>query len=107
MIRAYEVVVVLPYVAALMLVAIPGYRVGAIVNVIASAVTFAAGLWLVAAERTVGDYTIVDEFNIVFIVINTLVGFTTALFSASYIGHEIEKVAPEEMQRRYDAMMKG
>jgi uncharacterized glyoxalase superfamily protein PhnB len=23
------------------------------------------------------------------------------------IGHEIEKVAPEEMQRRYDAMMKG
>jgi uncharacterized glyoxalase superfamily protein PhnB len=23
------------------------------------------------------------------------------------IGHEIEKLAPEEMQRRYDAMMKG
>jgi PhnB protein len=23
------------------------------------------------------------------------------------IGHEIEKVTPEEMQRRYDAMMKG
>ena len=41
-------------------------------------------------DGTVGDYAIVDEFNVVFIVINTLVGFTTALFSASYIGHEIE-----------------
>ena len=38
----------------------------------------------------VGDYVIVDEINIVFIILNTLVGFTTSVFSASYIGHEIE-----------------
>ena len=90
MIQAYQLVVLLPYAAALVLVAIPGYRVGAIANVIASAATFAAGFWLVTGEYRVGDYAIVDEFNIVFIAINTLVGFTTALFSASYIGHEIE-----------------
>ena len=60
------------------------------VNVLASAATFAAGLWLLVGDGGVGDYAIVDEFNIVFIIINTLVGFTTALFSASYIGHEIE-----------------
>ena len=54
------------------------------------AATLAAGLWLMVSEGVVGDYAIVDEFNVVFIVINTLVGFTTALFSASYIGHEID-----------------
>jgi len=90
MIHAYQLVVMLPYAAALLLVAIPGYRIGAVINVLASAATLGVGLWLVAADRTVGDYAIVDEFNVVFIVINTLVGFTTALFSASYIGHEIE-----------------
>ena len=89
MIHAYQLVVLIPYAAALILVAVPGYRVGAVVNVVVSAATFAAGLWLVAGEAIVGDYAIVDEFNIVFIAINTLVGFTTALFSASYIGHEI------------------
>ena len=90
MIEAYQAVVVVPYVAALGLAALPGYRVGAIGNVIASAVTFAAGLWLLVGNQLIGDYAIVDEFNVVFVAINTLVGFTTALFSASYIGHEIE-----------------
>ncbi|HET6316445.1 MAG TPA: proton-conducting transporter membrane subunit, partial [Chloroflexota bacterium] len=90
MIHAYQLVVLAPYAAALVLVAIPGYRVGAVLNVLASAATLAAGLWLMVGEGTVGEYAIVDEFNVVFIVINTLVGFTTALFSASYIGHEIE-----------------
>ena len=90
MIHAYQLVVLAPYAAALILVAIPGYRVGAVINVLASAATLAAGLWLMVGDGIVGDYAIVDEFNVVFIVINTLVGFTTALFSASYIGHEIE-----------------
>ena len=92
MIHAYQLVVLAPYAAALILVAIPGYRVGAVINSApASAATLAAGLWLMVGDGTVGTYAIVDEcFNVVFIIINTLVGFTTALFSASYIGHEIE-----------------
>jgi hydrogenase-4 component F len=90
MIHAYQLVVLAPYAAALILVAIPGYRLGAVINVLASAATLAAGLWLIVGDGTVGTYAIVDEFNVVFIVINTLVGFTTALFSASYVGHEID-----------------
>ena len=43
MIRAYQLVVLAPYAAALVLVAIPGYRVGAVLNVLASAATLAAG----------------------------------------------------------------
>ena len=37
-----------------------------------------------------GSYILVDDLNIVFIVLNTFVGFTTSAFSASYIGHEVE-----------------
>ncbi|HEX9325917.1 MAG TPA: hydrogenase 4 subunit F, partial [Reyranella sp.] len=105
MIHAYQLVVLAPYAAALVLVAIPGYRVGAVLNVLASAATLAAGLWLMVGDGTVGAYAIVDEFNVVFIVINTLVGFTTALFSASYIGHEIDtgRLSPSFV-RFYHAM---
>ena len=109
MIDAYQLVVLIPYAAALVLVAIPGYRVGAIGNVVGVRRDLrrrpvAAG----RASGSVGDYAIVDEFNIVFIVINTLVGFTTALFSASYIGHEIEtgRLSPTFV-RFYHAMFQA
>ena len=36
MIHAYQLVVLIPYAAALILVAVPGYRVGAAANVAAS-----------------------------------------------------------------------
>ncbi len=108
MIEAYQAVVLLPYGSALVLAAIPGYRVGAIGNMVASAATFAAGLWLLVGQQMIGDYAIVDEFNVVFVAINTLVGFTTALFSASYIGHEIEtgRLSPTFV-RFYHAMFQA
>ena len=59
MIAAYQLVVLTPYVAALILVAIPGYRVGAVVNVLVSAGTFGAGLWLMVSDGVVGEYAIV------------------------------------------------
>jgi hydrogenase-4 component F len=37
-----------------------------------------------------GPYLLVDDLNIVFIVLTTFVGFTTSVFSASYIAHELE-----------------
>ena len=73
--------------------AIPGYRVGAVVTWSHRGDPRHRPLLLVD-RAVVGDYAIVDEFNIVFVAINTLVGFTTALFSASYIGHEIETGGP-------------
>jgi hydrogenase-4 component F len=50
----------------------------------------AASSLLVVDRPEPGDYLLVDDLNIVFIVLNTFVGFTAATFSASYIGHEIE-----------------
>ena len=93
----------------LVLVALPGYRVGAVVNVLASAATFAAGLWLMlgAADASATTPSSTSSTSL-FIAINTLVGFTTALFSASYIGHEIEtgRLSPGFL-RFYHAMFQA
>ncbi|MGO8658543.1 hydrogenase 4 subunit F, partial [Rhizobium ruizarguesonis] len=52
-----------------------------------------------------GQYLLVDDLNIVFIVLNTFVGFTTSVFSASYIAHELEtgRLTPANI-RFYHAM---
>jgi hydrogenase-4 component F len=83
-------IVGLPLVAAVVLVAIPDYRISAAGNMLAMFGTLAAGIALLFEPRMAGDYFIVDDVNILFILINTLVGFTTSAFSASYISHEIE-----------------
>ena len=54
MIEAYQAVVLVPYGSALVLAALPSYRVGAIGNVAASAATFAAGLWLLTGRQLIG-----------------------------------------------------
>jgi hydrogenase-4 component F len=101
-------VFIVPYVSAVLLAIVPGYRTTAIGNVLASLVTFAVGLSLLFQARSVDEYFIVDELNILFIALNTLVGFTTSVFSASYIGHEIEtgKLTPSSV-RFYHAMFQG
>ena len=45
---------------------------------------------LLTGERVRGDIFIIDDFNIYLVTLTTFVGFTTAIFSASYIGHELE-----------------
>ncbi len=101
-------VVGIPFVAGLLLAVIPGYRISAIVNVIASGLTFAASLSFLTMEPVVEDYVILDSLNIFFIVLNTLVGFTTSAFSASYIRHEIDTghLTPLFV-RFYHAMFQG
>lgn len=101
-------VVGIPLIAAFVLALIPNYRVTAVGNMLASFLTFGAGLSLLVQPRVLGDYVIVDELNIFFIILNTLVGFTTAAFSASYIGHEIAtgRLTPLFV-RFYHAMFQG
>ena len=86
---AIALVVGLPFAAAPLAALAPGHRSGSAIVVVAMLATLAAGLSLPFAPREAGDYFILDEVNIVFLVVNTIVGFTTSVFSASYIGHEI------------------
>jgi hydrogenase-4 component F len=83
-------VLLVPLGAAALLVLLPGYRLQARVNVLASFAALAAALMLLWHRPATGDYLMVDDLNVVFIILNTFVGFTTAAFSASYIEHELQ-----------------
>ena len=83
-------ILLIPAVAAVLLAILPGYRIGVAINVLAAGATFAVSLLLLVGERERGDIFIIDDFNIYLIVLTTFIGFTTAIFSASYIGHELE-----------------
>jgi hydrogenase-4 component F len=87
---ALSAVLLIPVMAAALLAALPGYRLPSRLNVVAAFMTFLAALSLFFVRPQSGPYLLVDDLNNVFIVLTTFVGFTTSVFSASYIGHEIE-----------------
>jgi hydrogenase-4 component F len=102
---AVTAVLVIPAVAAALLALLPGYRVGARLNIVASLMTFLAATSLFVDRPEAGRYLLVDDLNNVFIVLTTFIGFTTSAFSASYIGHELEvgRLTPTYL-RFYHAM---
>ena len=83
-------VLIIPVVAIIILALLPGYRLASYVNVAASFGTFLAGMSLFWSPPFANDIFLIDNFNIYLIALNTFVGFTTSVFSASYIGHELE-----------------
>ena len=105
MIDALTGVLIIPAVAAGLLAILPGYRLTAQLNVFATLLTFLTAVSLFVVEPRSGSYLLVDDLNKVFIVLTTFVGFTTSVFSASYIGHEIEigRLTPTSV-RFYHAM---
>ena len=83
-------VLAIPAVAAALLALLPDYRIAARLNIAATLLTLLAALTLFIARPTPGRFIFVDDLNIVFIVLNTFVGFTTSVFSSGYIAHELE-----------------
>ncbi|MBB5576672.1 hydrogenase 4 subunit F [Rhizobium paranaense] len=103
---AVTAVLVIPIAAAALLALLPGYRMTARLNIVASLLTLLAALLLfVSARPPPGRYLLVDDLNIVFVALNAFVGFTTSVFSAGYIAHELEigRLTPANL-RFYHAM---
>jgi hydrogenase-4 component F len=99
-------VLVVPLAAAAVLAALPGYRLAARLNVAAALLSLLGALSLLIVRRpTPGPLVLIDDLNIVFVALSTLVGFTTSVFSASYLGHELEtgRLTPAYL-RFYHAM---
>jgi hydrogenase-4 component F len=90
-----------PAAAAAVLAVLPGYRLSVGVNMAASFVTLLAALSLLIEKPAPDPYILVDDLNIVFIVLNSFVGFTTSVFSASYIAHELETRRLTEVHLRF------
>src|SRR5216683_915670 len=95
----------IPLVTALILVFIPWHRVAARINVLGSLLTFVAGLSLFRYDVAATELVFIDDFNIYLVVLTTFVAFTTSLFSASYIDHEVAigRLTPARL-RSYHAM---
>jgi hydrogenase-4 component F len=102
---AVTAILLIPALAAVLLAMLPGYQATARLNMLAALATFLVALSLLFTRPQPGPYLHVDDLNNVFIVLTTFVGFTTSVFSASYIDHEIEigRLTPRFL-RFYHAM---
>lgn len=87
---AVGAILAIPAVAAALLAILPDYRVTARLNMFAALLTLIAAISLFFGRPEPGRYLLIDDLNNVFIVLTTFIGFTTSVFSASYIGHELE-----------------
>jgi hydrogenase-4 component F len=87
---AVTAVLAIPALAAVVLALLPGYWMAARLNVLVALATFLVSLSLFFSRPPPGAYLHIDDLNNVFIVLTTFVGFTTSVFSASYIAHELE-----------------
>ena len=104
-IEALTGVLLIPAIAAALLAVLPGYRMTARLNVTATTLTLLCAVSLFFRRPPTGAYLLVDDLNVTFIVLTTFVGFTTSVFSASYIAHELEtgRLTPSSV-RFYHAM---
>jgi len=98
-------VLAIPLLASAILALLPGYRVSAWLNAGASLLSLLCALSLLTQRPEPMTYLLVDDLNIVFIVLSTFIGFTTSVYSASYIAHELEtgRLTPQHL-RFYHAM---
>ena len=102
---AMTALLVVPASAGLLLVLVSGYRLGARLNVGATLLSLLAAVALFWERPEANLYLRVDDFSLYLIVLNNLVSFTTSVFSASYIAHELEtgRLTPTYL-RFYHAM---
>jgi len=98
-------VLLVPLGASAILALLPFYRLSSGLNMLASFIALASAAMLLVQRPTGHVYLMVDDFNIVFILLNNFVSFTTSAFSASYIAHELEigRLTPRNL-RFYHAM---
>jgi hydrogenase-4 component F len=94
-----------PAIAALLLAFMPGYRAEARLNILAALLGFLSALVFLGARPEPGPFILVDDFNVYLITLNTFIGLTTSVFSATYIDHELEtgRLTPTYL-RFYHAM---
>jgi hydrogenase-4 component F len=99
-------VLLIPLGAAAVLACLTAYRFAARLNVVATFLALLAAVSLLfGAHPAPGPYLLIDDLNVVFIALSTFVGFTTSIFSASYVAHEVEtgRLTPAYL-RFYHAM---
>lgn len=100
-----EAILLTPVAFAAVLALLPGYRLGAVLNMLACGLSLALALPLLRERPAPGSYLLVDDLNVAFVLLTCFIGFTTSVFSATYISHELRagKLAARHV-RFYHAM---
>jgi hydrogenase-4 component F len=80
----------IPVAAAILFAIVPGYRFAARANVVASLLTLCASIPPFIERPETTPFLLIDDFNIYLIGLTAFVAFTTSLFSARYVLHEVE-----------------
>jgi hydrogenase-4 component F len=88
---ALSLILIVPVAGMLLLALISNYRIGAALNVALSATAFLGAVLLFWVPMGSGAFFLIDSFNIYLVALNAFVGFTTSIFSASYIAHELRE----------------
>jgi hydrogenase-4 component F len=91
----------IPLGAAGFLAVLPSWRLAAWLNVAVSGVTFVASLALFRHRPEPTRLLFIDDFNIYLVALTAFVGFTTAIFSAAYIGRESKSKRLSDMHLRF------
>ena len=99
------ILLLIPLAAAAVLALLPWHRVSSILNALASLGTLSVAVSLLFDRPAPTPFVFIDDLNISMVVLTSLVAFTTAWFSASYIAHEVEigRLTPTAL-RFYHAM---
>jgi len=94
-----------PGAAAVLLALLPDYRLAARLNVAASLLTLLASVVPFIHRPQTTPFLLIDDFNIYLVALTAFVAFTTSLFSARYVVHEVEigRLLPRYL-RFYHAM---
>jgi len=101
-------ILAIPAASAILLAIVPSYKLAAKVNVAATFLTLGASLVPFWHRPSTTPFLLIDDFNIYLVALTAFVGFTTSLFSARYVIHEVEigRLAPRYL-RFYHAMYQG
>ena len=105
---AINVILLVPAISALILALLPSYKLAAHLNVLSAALTLAASIVPFFDRPPTTALLLIDDFNIYLVALTAFVGFTTSLFSARYVLHEVAiGRLPPRFLRFYHAMYQG
>ncbi|GEO36294.1 hydrogenase-4 component F [Skermanella aerolata] len=85
-----HIILALPFLSALGLAVVGPHRLATRLNALASGLTLVAASTLLSGFPETTALFLVDDFNAYLALLTAFVGFTTSLFSAGYIEHEVE-----------------
>lgn len=98
-------ILALPLLSAVALALMPSHRIAAKVNILASLAALLACARLFWHRPEPNAYVFIDDLNVYLVVLTSCVAFTSSIFSADYIQHEVEIGRLPPLYVRFYSMM--